>query len=135
MLDQGGIFGVEQPHPWQGGVSMFQLDCFKELAKRGADLVVFDQCMHEGPATKPTQILYFGAAFHQLEVTCNHPAVKLVDARGRLYYAAHPKVVQQRGADGAYRTKALAAYPPALNKRLARIMAEATRDRCDVGAP
>ena len=129
MRLQGSIYAVEQPFPWQGSVSMFDLEPFKKLRRKGGDVVVFDQCCYSAPTKKPTQILYQGARFDQLEAVCNHEAVRQVDERGRKYYAAHPSAVRQQNPDGSYKTKALAAYPPDLNKQIARIIADAIRDR------
>ena len=108
---------------------MFDMDCFARLRKRGGDIVVFDQYVYGAPSTRPTQILYHGATFHQLESSCDHEPVRLRDKHGKVYYASHPSVVQQQSPDGSYRTKTLAAYPPELNWQLARIMAEALFDR------
>ena len=110
--DAGGGYAVEQPWPWKGGVSMFDLAPFITLRRNGAQSVVFDQCMHGGDSPKPTQLLYEGAGFEQLEAKCTH-------AQG------HPQVVQRRDRQGEFATKALAAYPPQLNLAIAAVIAEA----------
>ena len=42
--------------------------------------MVFDQCRYGAPTRKPTQILYQGARFDQLEANCDHEKRRLVDA-------------------------------------------------------
>ena len=115
---------MEQPYPWQGSVCMFDLASFKVLRQKGGDVVVFDQCRYNAPTTKPTQFLYDGARFGQLEAWCNHKAVKQADSAGREYYAAHPSAVQERSWNGSYKTKALAAYPLELNRWIAHLLFE-----------
>ena len=121
-------YAVEQPYPWQGGVCMFDLHSFRRLQSRGGQLVVFDQCRYDAPSTKPTQLLYKGASFGELEASCNHPKRQLWGKDGRSYMAAHPPVIQQQNPDGTYATKALAAYPPQLNFQIARIVSDALRN-------
>ena len=103
---------------------MYDLEEFKRLRRSGDEIVIFDQCCYGAPSRKPTQILYKGARFDQLEANCRHQKRRLVDAEGRIYFAAHPSVVQQPNKDGSYRTKELAAYPPLLNKQIARIISD-----------
>ena len=135
MRRQGSVYAVEQPYPWQGSVSMFDLDSFRRLRRKGGNLVVFDQCRFGGQTKKPTQVLYSGASFEQLQKSCNHEVAKHFDDEGNAYYSAHPTAVGQVNPDGSYKTKALVAYPPGLNAEIARIIAEVVRSNSLYRAP
>jgi hypothetical protein len=111
MDSLGNGFGVEQPIPWRGAVSMFQFECFLNLVGKGAKVVEFDQCMFGALTRKPTQILYGNSDFSFLEARCNHDGVEQWDEHGRAYVAPHPSLVGKKGKDGAYLTSNLAAYP------------------------
>ena len=130
-VSAGGGFGVEQPAEGSHelDVSMFDLPCFKalveNLGKRGIEVkrVEFDQCRFGGRTTKPTWVLYVGAAFDQLHRRCNHPRRWRRGVRGRWVRASHPIRVG-KAADGGFATASLAAYPRGLNFQLARHIAE-----------
>ena len=128
MVQQQKIFGVEQPHPWQTGFSMFSLPAFQRLLKDGADIVVFDQCPYGARSRKPTQVMYYGADFSKLYAKCCHPSVTQYNEDGSTYKAAHPSVVNKRDAKGNYITTSLAAYPTELNRALAKVLFEALRE-------
>ena len=84
---QGGGYGVEQPLPWKGSVSMFQLASFMELRRAGACFVVFDQCMFGAPSKKPSMVLYDGIDFSALARECNHAATLQQSSTGQEYLA------------------------------------------------
>ena len=109
---QGGVYAVEQPHPWKGSVRMFDLESFVRLLQSGAQVVLFDQCMYGQRTTKPTEVLYWLAGFDKLQARCNHKE-------------RHAPVVGLTDEAGVYLTKRLAAYPALLNKSIVGIIAEA----------
>ena len=86
MVSQGKPYAVERPLPWQGGVSMFHLLPLKSLVRRGGQIARFHQCRYDSATAKPTQVLYSGAAFEQLERFCNHPKVQQRNTEGALYW-------------------------------------------------
>ena len=122
MHDLGRGYAVEQPWPWgekgEDAPSMFDLDQFLLLKRRGAKLVVFDQCMYGAPSPKPTQILYHFARFEGLAARCHHPS------------GSHASTVGVKTKGGDFATKALSAYPPLLNKAIADIICESLVDAC-----
>ena len=122
MHDLGRPYGVEQPAPFNGAVTMFQFKSFEALLARGAEVVHFDQCMHGAPTKKPTTILYAFCDFSSVVAFCNHPSVLQTDKHGNEYYAPHPSYVGKKNSDGSYATGALAAYPAKLNCRLATVI-------------
>ena len=129
MDSLGRPYGVEQPEPWGGAVTMFGFDSFKALLSAGAKLVAFDQCPFGAPCKKPSLILYKGAGFHVLEGRCDHPAVQQCDANGSVYWAPHPSYVSsggrgQKDSKGKHATNALSAYPAKLNYKLASIISD-----------
>ena len=97
---------------------MFDLDQFMVLKRRGAKLVIFDQCMYGAPTAKPTQLLYHFARFDVLEARCHHPA------------GSHSPTVGVKTKAGDFATKALSAYPSQLNKVIAEIISESPVDAC-----
>ena len=97
---------------------MFDLDQFKALQRRGAKIVIFDQCMYGASSPKPTQILYHFARFDGLAARCHHPA------------GTHAKTVGVKTKGGHFATKALAANPSLLNKAIADIISESLVDAC-----
>ena len=129
VFTSGGGFGVEQPAEGSHelDVSMFDLPCFKDmvakLEEHGSKIerVHFDQCMFGGSTTKPTWVLFVGAAFAKLRRCCNHPRRWRRGARGRWTRASHPIKVG-RSADGGFATAPLAAYPRGLNFQLAKLI-------------
>ena len=123
LHDLGYGYAVEQPWSWMDAVvSMFDLDPFTELRKRGASIVIFDQCRYDALTTKPTQVLYYRARFDLLETRCNRPSTAQTAPDGRTRWASHPPCVGFTTKSGEYATKALAAYPASLNKRIAAIV-------------
>ena len=134
MADMGRGFAVEQPALWgdrsKDAATMFDLDPFAALQKRGAKIMVLDQCMYGAETTKPTQLLYFNGRFDRLEASCNHPTVLWQQPKGRDIWARHRPCVGTKTAAGHYATSALAAYPKDLNKRLAEVIAESLVDAC-----
>ena len=122
MESLGNGYGVEQPIPWRGAVSMFQFECFLNLIRKGARVVEFDQCMYGAPTRKPTQVLYGNSDFSPLEAHCNHEGVEQQDEHGRIYIAPHPSYVGKKDKDGKYLTSSLAAYPAGLNCKLATLI-------------
>ena len=97
---------------------MFDFDSFKELQEKGAQKVELDQCMYKAPTTKPTQVLYYGADFEQLRATCTHDY-------------AHRSVVGLKDENGLFMTRFMAAYPPELNDKLAKIMFQSGQAKDD----
>ena len=110
----GGGYAVEQPHPWKGSVSMFDLESFKRLRKSHALSVTFDQCMYGQDTRKPTRIIFYRAHFEKLCIRCDH-------------VEGHESVVGCRDDKGEYLTKRLAAYPFELNCAICRIIVEALK--------
>ena len=97
----------EQPYPWKGSVSLWDLPCFRHLIP-DASYVQFDECRFGSPTRKPTWILYSSCPqLSALALQCNHPN-------------GHPPVHGKTDTDGNYLTKSLAAYPEALNKAIAQ---------------
>ena len=131
MLDAGRGFAVEQPARWGHGkvsaASMFDLDPFIDLTRRGAKTVEFDQCRYGADSTKPTQILYFNARFDRLNAKCNHPVVTWLH-EGREVRAPHRPCVGIRTSTGDFATSSLAVYPRELNQVIAGIIAESLVD-------
>ena len=127
MHDLGRPYAVEQPTPFKGAVTMFQFESFCSLVRRGAALVHFYQCMHDGLTKKPTALLYGNSDFTSLEASCDHPSVNQVDDRGRRYMAPHPSFVGRKDENGKYLTWILAAYSAELNCKLATIINQALR--------
>ena len=128
LHDLGYGYAVEQPAPWgrraSQAASMFDLQPFADLRGRGARVVVFDQCAYGAQTRKPTQLLYHGADFQQLEARCRHPVVRQQLASGKEVWAAHPPCVGVAPGTGQFATAALAAYPKKLNEDLANIIAD-----------
>ena len=123
LHDLGSGYAVEQPWPRSHAVvSMFDLEPFTELQKRGAKVVVFDQCMYDAHTTKPTQVLYHQARFDLLGARCDHPSTSHTESDGSTTWAPHPPCVGLTAKSGDYVTKGLAAYPGTLNKRIAAII-------------
>ena len=113
MVDLGLGFVVEQPALWghrsKDAATMFDLDPFVVLKKRGAKIMVLDQCMYGAETTKPTQLLYFNGRLDRLATTCNHPTVLWRQPEGRDYWAPHRHCVGTKTATGHYATSALSA--------------------------
>ena len=123
LHDKGYGYAVEQPWPKDHTVAiMFDLAPFAELQRRGATIVTFDQCRYGAPTAKPTQVLHHGAPFHLLHAQCDHPPAQQRTRDGHQFWAAHPPCVGVITGTGAFATKALAAYPGPLNRRIAAII-------------
>ena len=108
---QGG-YAVEQPHPWKGGVCMFDMLAFQGLVEAGARTVLFDQCMFGQVSTKPTVLLCCGGELQRLACRCDHEG-------------GHPSLVGRRDKSGEYLTKQFAAYPGRLNEAIVEIICDA----------
>ena len=121
---QGGGWAAGNPEPWEGFPTLFDLPLMADMAQDfDARHTTFDQCRFGGVATKPTRILYFGGAFETLTERCNHPIQEWRDGQGRTYRARHERVVGRKTDRCEYATKALAAYPGRLNRRIAACIA------------
>jgi hypothetical protein len=92
--------------------------------------------LNEWKSNRPTQILFLGASFHELESRRNHDKQCHKAAKGNGIWTAHPPspVVGQRDGNGQFVTKSLAAYHAALNQAIARIIADSLL-RYDDGGP
>ena len=118
MHEQGKGYAVEQPLGYKSGsVSMFDLHCFSELRKRGAEHVDFHQCMFGAVSTKPTRFLYWNGRFDMLASRCDHPRTVKIGRR----WASHPPLAG-RDEHGNFKTKAASAYPTRLNMWIASII-------------
>jgi len=118
MHEQGKGYAVEQPLGYKSGsVSMFDLQCFAELRKRGAEHVDFHQCMFGALSTKPTRFLYWNGRFDTLACRCDHPRT----VRNGRRWASHPPLAG-RDERGNFKTRAAAAYPTRLNMWIASII-------------
>lgn len=127
MESLGNGYCVEQPVPWGGAVTMFSFKSFQSLISKGAKIITFDQCMHDGLTKKPTALLFGNSDFTTLEAVCDHPSVEQTDDWGRKYMASHPSFVGRKDENGNYLTGTLAAYSAELNCKLATIINRAIR--------
>merc|ERR1712086_507523 len=96
---------------------MFDLQCFAELRKRGAEHVDFHQCMFGALSAKPTRFLYWNGRFDTLACRCDHPRTVKIGRR----WASHPPLAG-RDEHGNFKTRAAAAYPTRLNMWIASII-------------
>ena len=128
MHEQGLGYAVEQPTPFNGAVTMFSFESFRVLLRRGARMVWFDQCMHDGLTKKPTGILYGNSNFESLEARCNHPDKLQRRDDGSTYWAPHPNYCGKKKPDGSYLTQDLAAYSGKLNCLLATLINASIRN-------
>ena len=106
---------------------MFSFKSFQSLISKGAKIITFDQCMHDGLTKKPTALLFGNSDFTTLEAVCDHPSVEQTDDWGRKYMASHPSFVGRKDENGNYLTGTLAAYSAELNCKLATIINRAIR--------
>eukprot|EP00972_Heterocapsa_arctica_P109184 16077279-Heterocapsa_arctica.AAC.1 len=93
----GGGYAVENPKRWAGEASLFVMNEIVALVgSSGADTVDLDQCCYGAVATKPTTLLYKGAAFGDLVRRRDHPLQRWTKADGTTYWAAHESLIGRR---------------------------------------
>ena len=110
-------WGIENPEPHAGTVSLFHLPLWIDLAlTAGAACHNFDQCMFGATTRKPTRVLSWGIDLSALQGRCNHkpePGKQwdYTDFRGGSCSAktAHPPIAGRIDQYGAPATAASAA--------------------------
>ena len=98
------------------------------LRTPGVHVVDFHQCEHGADSVKPTRVVFWGVNLGALEAECSHPPrwwqSEYCDNSGKpkttWEHAPHPRLVRKRGSDGAWASKAAAAYPGPLNLAIVR---------------
>ena len=115
---------IENPDPSGNPVSLFNLPEWKQLAELpGVVTTDFHQCPMGAETSKPTRIISKGLDLSNLRGSCNHPKRhwEYTDhrRRKRSVFARHPPLAGRLRDDGSMATKAAAAYPSEMNKRLA----------------
>ena len=128
MYEHNLPFGLENPRPRKGIVSMFDLSEFVSLAAlRGVSTVDFDQCPYGAETAKPTRVIFSEVDLTVLFAQCNHEPREWTwkDWHGRTVTARrpHPPLAGRLRDSGEPATKAAAAYPSDLNLRLAEAFA------------
>ena len=121
---QGIPFGIENPEPWEGYISMFILPEFTKLSGlQEVKVVDFDQCTVGAETTKPTRVLYYKLPLSTLHKRCHHPKQwwEFKDWRGKTQrrWGAHPPLARRALEDGTPATAAAAVYPAELNRIIA----------------
>ena len=120
VVQVGGGYIMENPEPWEGYPSIWDLQEIKELQeKTGGSIMDIHQCPYGAETQKPTRLLYKKVKCEVLTARCKHPVRRWVDDKGKEYWAPHPRSVQRKREDGSYATKALGAWPRGLNKAFA----------------
>lgn len=132
---------LEQPHMREDGTSMFRLDEFQQLLQEnGVRIFTFAQCRFGSDAEKLTDLMSNQDLDHMV-LTCNHePQIWIVPWNGRRYFLPHAplrgrqraikardwnsSMLRQYEPTGPYVTKAHAAYPAQLNRKLALSLVE-----------
>ena len=112
-------WGLENPEPHPGTVSLFHLPLWVDLAlTAGATCHDFDQCRFGSLTKKPTRVLSWGIDLSALQGRCNHTPTpgkqwNYTDFRGGscVSHRAHPPIAGRIDQDGKPATGASAAYP------------------------
>jgi len=122
---------IENPSPAGNPVSLFNLPEWKQLAETpGVTVTDFHQCPMGAETSKPTRIISKGLNLTSLLGSCTHPKRhwKYTDHKGQkqTVFARHPPLAGRLRDDGSMATKAAAAYPAEMNKRLAAAIAQST---------
>ena len=125
---KGVPWALENPEPLGNPVSLFELPEFQELARQPeVQALGLDQCTVGAISRKPTRILSWGLDFSPLAKRCDHPSIYQEwvgrDGWTEAGKVRHPPLLG-KDASGAYRTKAAAAYPSAMNEVIARVIAD-----------
>ena len=112
-------------------MSLFNLPEWKQLAKTpGVNVTDFHQCPMGAETSKPTRIISKGLDLTSLLGTCSHPKkhwkYKDQGRQEQTVFARHPPLAGRLRDDGSMATKAAAAYPTEMNKRLAAAIAHST---------
>ena len=124
----GGVLDIpwwiENPLPDGNPVSLFNLPEWQALrAQHGVSTYDFHQCHMGAETAKPTRIMSEGIDLSALLGTCSHPKKTwhFTDFRGRRrsVFASHPPLAGRRRENGDMATKAAAAYPGEMNRRIA----------------
>ena len=122
---RGVCFGIENPEPWPGYVSLFLLPEVQELS-RLSDVTCtnFDQCRLGAETAKPTRLLSFGLDLTQWTWRCQHEyqSWRYTDWNGNECekWVPHPPLVGRKREDGRPATAGAAAYPSEMNELLAQ---------------
>ena len=129
-LQLGIPWAIENPDPDGNPVSLFNLPEWRQLAaKPGVRAWDFHQCPMGAETAKPTRVLASGLDLTSLIGFCNHPPREwhYQDHRGRwrTSWGPHPPIKGRRREDGTMATKAAAAYPGEMNRRLATAFTQA----------
>jgi len=119
---------IENPDPAGNPCSLFNLPEWLRLAATpGVQHLDFHQCALGAESTKPTRLLFYLVDVSALAGKCNHTRQhwQFTDLRGhpRTTFAAHPPLAGRRREDGTFATKAAAAWPGEMNRRLAHALA------------
>ena len=119
---------LENPDPSGNPVSLFNLPEWTDLAQTpGVSAIDFHQCPMGSETAKPTRILYFMLDLGGLAGRCNHPprtwCYTSHTNKRRTKVASHPPLAGRLREDGKMATKAAAAYPAEMNRRLAAAIA------------
>ena len=122
---QGVCFGIENPEPWPGHVSLYLLPEMQALASLpNVSCTNFDQCCLGAETAKPTRLLCFGLDLSQWTWRCQHEAKswRYTDWKGNacLKRGPHPPLVGRKREDGRPATAGAAAYPSKMNELLAK---------------
>ena len=85
------------------------------------------QCPMGAETAKPTRILHWGIDLSALAGRCNHPkqswTFRTLSGKNKTVFAPHPPLADRRREDGSMATKAAAAYPAEMNRRIAEAIA------------
>ncbi len=119
---------IENPDPHGNPVSLFNLPEWLQLADLpGVSHVDFHQCTLGAETAKPTRLLFGGLALSHFSARCDHPKKewRYNNREGvpSSCFAPHPPLAGRRRSDGAYATKAAAAWPSRMNKAIATAIA------------
>ena len=135
-MTAGATAVFENPEPVAGYASVFM---FTELQALASDpqvsVINFDQCRFGAETSKPTRLLVHGCDLTDAQgLRCNHQhkcwAWADTQGRPRRSWGPHPPLAGRRRKNGDFATKAAAAYPSDLNRRLVNACVQAeTPDR------
>ena len=123
-------WALENPDPKDNPVSLYNLPEWQALARTpGVKTWDFHQCHMGSETSKPTRIISWGMDLSSLLGRCEHPrkwwTYRDHKNNKRTMFAAHPPLIGRRREDGAMATKAAAAYPAEMNRRLAEAFTRA----------
>ena len=123
---------IENPDPAGNPVSLFNLPEWVTFAARPEVRTLdFHQCPMGAETAKPTRVIYWGMDLQALQGRCNHPKQwwRFRDHQGRqrTVFASHPPLAGRIREDGSMATKAAAAYPSEMNRRIAEAAAATAR--------